>query len=70
MIVKFDHISYTCPIGEEDEFKKAYSDYKEAFCEKKIFNLDTKMEFMKLDTREHDLYMMTKEGSYPIELTS
>ena len=70
MIVKFVHISYTCRIGEETAFRKAYSDYEEAFCEKKVPNLDVKMEFMKLNTREHDLYMMTKEGNYPIEITS
>lgn len=70
MIVKFDHVSYTCAIGKEDEFKKSFSEYKEAFYEKKIPNLDIKMEFMKLATSQHDLYMMIGEGSYPVEITS
>lgn len=70
MIVKFDHISYTCPIGEEDKVINSLSGYAQDFCENNVPNLEIKAEFMKMDTRMHDLYMLTKESGYPIEITS
>lgn len=70
MIVKFDHISFTCPIGDEEKAMKSFSGYNRAFCENNVVNLDIKKEFMGLDTNMHDLYMLTKEDGYPIEITS
>ena len=70
MIVKFDHISFTCFLGDEEAAMKEFAGYEQAFCENNVVNLDIKKDFLELDSHMHDLYMLTKEGGYPIEITS
>ncbi len=70
MIVKLDHISYSCAFGEEESIKASFEGYQEIFCEENIENLSIKSEFMREKVKEHSLYMLVKEGDYPIEITS
>lgn len=70
MIVKLDHISYSCAFGEEESVKASFEGYQELFCEETIENLSIKSEFMKDRAKEHCLYMLAKEGCCPIEITS
>ncbi len=70
MIVKLDHISYSCTFGEEESVKASFKGYQELFCEENIENLSIKSEFMQETAKEHCLYMLAKEGCYSIEITS
>lgn len=70
MIVKLDHISYSCAFGEEEKVKASFEGYQSFFCEERIENLPIKSEFMRGRAKEHGLYMMGKEGCCPIEITS
>ena len=70
MIVKLDHISYSCAYGKEESIKASFEGYREIFREENIENLSIKSEFMSTQEKEHCLYMMVKEGDVPIEITS
>ena len=70
MIVKFDHVSFSCVWGEETAVKNSFREYEEVFREENIENLSIKSEFMKSEAKKHHLYMLVKDGCYPIEITS
>ncbi len=70
MIVKLDHISYSCAYGEEETVKASFAGYEEIFREENIENLLIKSEFMQNQAKEHCLYMLSKEGCCPVEITS
>lgn len=70
MIVKFDHISYSCAFGEEEQTKALFPAYQEAFAEQDLENLSIKAEFLKEPAKRHNITMLRGEGFYPIEITS
>ncbi len=53
MILKFDHISYSCGEGEVD----CPNGYEQAFCELHLENIPCKMEFLKFNSSWHNLVM-------------
>lgn len=70
MIVKFDHISFSCTFADEEMIVKNFAGYEEVFSENNLCNLEIKEPFLreKLDT--HNIFMLQKEKCYPIEITS
>lgn len=70
MIVKFDHISYSCILEEEEAVKTSLSGYEEVFAEKDLMNLPIKKEFLKLPAKIHNITMLQNPQSLPIEITA
>lgn len=70
MIVKFDHISYSCAYAEEEQTKALFPGYQEAFAEKDLENLSIKAEFLKEPAKLHNITMLQADGGYPIEITA
>lgn len=70
MIVKFDHVSYSCSYEQEEQTKASFEGYEEVFCEKELKNLPIKKEFLKLPAESHNIIMLQKEEAVPIEITA
>lgn len=70
MIVKFDHVSYSCDMSKEESVKAGFSGYSKIFEEVKLLNLEIKKEFLKLQAETHNISLLQKEGAYPIEITA
>jgi len=70
MIVKFDHISYSCSFDEEEEVKQSFEGYEEVFAEKGLINLPIKANYLKLSSEKHNITMLQKQQSLPIEITA
>lgn len=69
MIIKFDHISYSC--GRDlAQSVPIPSGYELQFQEKSLKNISCKQSFFKVPHREHDIYMYEKPGNPPIEITA
>ena len=68
MLIKIDHVSYSC----DDQFDcKRFFDmgYATEFCEERLENIECKKNLLKYKARLHNIYMLTKEDSIPIEIT-
>lgn len=70
MIVKFDHITYTCATAYEDDVKNMLPQYKVKFKEKNLFNIEIKNELMNKKQKYHNITMLYKDKGLPIELTT
>ena len=69
MIIKFDHISFSC--GRDlARSVPIPSGYELQFQEKSLKNISCKQIFLKVPHREHDIYMYEKPGNPPIEITA
>lgn len=69
MILKFDHISYSCGLGQE--FKRILPNgYREAFREMDLSNISCKQRYLRHGSRTHNIFMFQPTGSdLPIEVT-
>lgn len=68
MILKFDHISYSCT--KECANNVLFETYNEVFCEEELINLQIKKELLKYESKYHAIKMLNSNGNYPIEITS
>lgn len=68
MIIKFDHISYSCRIGEEPG--GLLDGFVQEFSERKLPNIAAKSSFMQEVSAYHDISLYRCEGKYPIEITA
>lgn len=68
MILKFDHISYSCK--QECENNVSFETYNEVFCEKNLLNLQIKKELLECESKHHTIKMLNSSENYPIEITS
>lgn len=70
MILKLDHVSYSCTYEEEKEILKQFEGYKEVFFESNLINIDAKKTMMKHFCKYHNIRMLEKDSFIPIELTT
>lgn len=70
MIVKFDHISYSCALSQENNIRNLFSGYEVQFHEIGLENLSMKRAYMRDVQEEHNIMLLQKKGSYPIEITA
>lgn len=68
MILKFDHISYSCKL--DDNTDALLTGYTQAFSEKALPNIEAKKTFLKKQDTVHDIALYHCEGKYPIEVTA
>lgn len=72
MIVKFDHISYSCSIVEKDSvYKQKFAGkYKILFEEIGLKNIQGKQRLFYQHHQYHDLIMLLSERYLPVEITA
>ncbi len=70
MLVKFDHIAYTCRKDEIEQIRKQYIGYTEVFREIGVPNLAIKKQLMIKWKDDHDIVFMEKKDAFPIEITA
>ncbi len=70
MILKFDHIAFTCKRKELDEVLASFSEYKQVFFEKGLLNLSVKKQLLSTWKEDHDIVLLNREISFPVEITA
>lgn len=70
MIVKFDHISYSCALCDEEKTQQMFEGYEAQFHEVDLKNMPMKYKYMHKEQEKHNIMLLTKEGSYPVEITA
>ncbi len=70
MLIKFDHIAYTCLKREMDSCLLKCDDYKTVFREQGIPNLTIKQPLMDLWQADHDIALYESEKRMPVEMTA
>lgn len=70
MIVKFDHISYSCKIDMEQETRNLFEGYEVQFHEVGLINMPMKYSYMHNKQEKHNIMLLSKAGAYPIEITA
>lgn len=70
MIVKFDHISYSCKTTSEEETRNLFDGYEVQFHEVDLKNLPMKYSYMHNRQEKHNIMLLSKTGHYPIEITA
>lgn len=70
MIVKFDHISYSCSIKEEEKVRGMFEGYHVEFYETDLKNMPMKFPYMHAEQEKHNIILLSKAGSYPVEITA
>ena len=70
MILKFDHIAFTCSKDEIDEILGSLKGYNQVFYNTDIPNLEIKHKLMSYWCDTHDILLLEREGEYPIEITA
>ena len=70
MILKFDHIAYSCNKEEISSLSNILKDYSLVFCEKNVKNLKIKEKLMFEYKDNHDIYLFEHKNNYPIEVTA
>lgn len=70
MILKFDHVAYTCNYESENRSLQKFYDHKIIFRENKLKNLQNKMEFLTNKDLYHNIIYLEKDCNIPIEITS
>ena len=68
MVIKFDHISYSCDMESPDT--KAVEGYCLDFEEKQLPNIKAKHDFLQNKSMFHNISLYRCEGKYPIEITA
>lgn len=69
MVIKFDHISYSASMCEEENVRQRFDGYKLIFEERELDNLDIKAGYFGSWHDKHNILMLGAEGQYPVELT-
>ena len=68
MLIKIDHLSYSC--DETFDYKMFLNKgFELDFYEEQLVNIDCKKALLKYESQYHSIYMLSKEGSVPIEIT-
>lgn len=68
MVLKIDHISYSCAVGSKiDEKIKGYT---KAFEEVDLPNISCKSSFLKLGSAVHNISMYVSNDGFPVEVTA
>lgn len=70
MILKFDHIAYSCTRNEFEEIMKLFRDYSQVFLDRNLSNLDIKHSFMKYWCDTHDISLLISDYCLPVEITA
>lgn len=70
MLIKIDHICYSCQKGTEDVAKSKFCGYHEVFYQREVPNLSIKQKRCIRENVSHDMIYLEKAGSFPIEITS
>ena len=70
MIVKFDHISYSCALNNEEKVRSMFEGYHTEFHEVDLKNMPMKFKYMHSETEKHNIMLLSKTGSYPVEITA
>ncbi len=70
MILKFDHIAYSCNKEEVSSLSNILKDYTLVFCEKNVKNIKIKENLMFEYKDNHDIYLFEHKSNYPIEVTA
>lgn len=68
MIIKFDHISYSCKTEESVEW--LVGNYIQEFKETHLPNIEAKCAFLQKYEPFHDIALYNCHGKYPIEVTA
>lgn len=69
MIIKFDHIAYSCKKSEIQRYKSTLDGYREVFHYLAAVNIEIKFGLMQNRLADHDIVLFEKENSIPIEVT-
>lgn len=69
MVLKFDHISYSC--DESFDYRSVIpEEYEEQFVERNLQNIRCKEKFLQYGSGMHNIFMLdSKENNIPIEIT-
>lgn len=70
MIVKFDHISYSCALSQENNTRNLFDGYEVQFHEVELDNLPMKHTYMHEKPSKHNIMLLQKNGAYPVEITA
>lgn len=70
MILKFDHISFSCKNEDAGKVMKSLDGYELVFCEEKLHNMNSKKNIMKQVQAFHNISLMHSSAGLPIEITS
>ena len=70
MIVKFDHVSYSCALGEEEKVRGMFEGYHTEFHEVDLKNMPMKFPYMHTRQEKHNIMLLSKADSYPVEITA
>ena len=70
MIVKFDHISYSCACFEEEKVRQMFAGYEAQFHEVDLVNMSMKYKYMHKVQEKHNIMLITKTENWPVEITA
>lgn len=70
MIIKLDHIAFSCSLEDVSKALISMEDYHMVFHEKDVINLGIKQKIMKNWTEKHDIILLEKDKGLPIEITA
>lgn len=73
MILKFDHIAFSCRRSELTNVLQRFSDYEQVFFEKNVLNIAAKKKLLSDEAlMDHDIVLLqsVKTGDVPIEITA
>ena len=70
MILKFDHMAYSCTKNNFGDTFERFSKYRQLFYDHNLPNLDIKRPLMKGWCDTHDISLLNCDGSVPIEITA
>ncbi len=70
MILKIDHIAFTCQKAEVTEIMKMMEDWHPLFYEKHLKNLEIKKPFMRYWQEDHDIILLNSDRHFPVEITA
>ncbi len=69
MIIKLDHISFSCRKSQISSLPPA-AGYELQFCESSLKNLRCKESFFQQPQPDHDIYLYERKGGLPVEITA
>lgn len=70
MILKLDHIAYSCDKNEISDVLKCFIQYEKVFYEKRLPNLINKYELLANWSHDHDIILLNCNDKIPIEITA
>lgn len=70
MIIKVDHIAYSCTRCELPLVFNQINDYQQVFYEKNLPNVMAKKSLMKTKSETHDIILLNKSENIQIEITA